>query len=98
VSPGRTAPPVDIWPPAAAADGAEQAGPVELVVRGYGPGGAALAGHLAGRVPAWQAAGRPGATDLRLSVWPRGARVRPAAGQVVLDRPNARIQLGWPPA
>lgn len=66
-----------------------------LLVRGFGPGGAALADRLAARAGTWQAIGRPGTSDLQLSVWPAGSPVPELAGQVIMDRPHARIQAGW---
>jgi protein-L-isoaspartate(D-aspartate) O-methyltransferase len=70
----------------------------EIVVRGYGPGGPALAAQLAGLVPAWIAAGRPGAESLRLTAWPPGPPPPAAAGQLVLCRPHIQLAVSWPPA
>jgi hypothetical protein len=65
-------------------------------VRGYGPGGAMLAGDLADRARAWSDRGRPGARDLQVSVYPAGG-IRPEGTNVlVLDRPHASIAVGWP--
>jgi hypothetical protein len=49
-------------------------------------------------VTEWAAQGRPGTRDLSLAVWPRSAGTGPAGhdGLVLLDRPNAVIELGWP--
>jgi protein-L-isoaspartate(D-aspartate) O-methyltransferase len=80
--------------PADAADGGGPPG--EVVVRGYGPGGPALAAHLAGQVPAWDSLGRPGTADLSLTVCPAGADLPVAAGQIVLNRPHVRLAAGWP--
>ncbi len=68
----------------------------KVVVRGYGPGGPALAAHLADQAAVWTDLGRPGTMDLCLSVRPPGSAIRPAPGQSVFDRPNARIEVGWP--
>jgi protein-L-isoaspartate(D-aspartate) O-methyltransferase len=68
-----------------------------VVVRGYGPTGPALAGHLAEQAYVWDELGRPGSMDLRLSVSQPGTAILPWPGQVVLHRPNARIEVGWPP-
>jgi protein-L-isoaspartate(D-aspartate) O-methyltransferase len=74
----------------------------EVVVRGFGPGGAVLAERLAGRVAAWQASGRPLASALAVSAYPRegpgrDAPVVPAGpGQAILDRPHTRLVLAWP--
>jgi protein-L-isoaspartate(D-aspartate) O-methyltransferase len=74
----------------------------EVVVRGFGPGGAVLAERLAGRVAAWQASGRPLASALSVSAYPhegpgQDAPVVPASpGQAILDRPHTRLVLAWP--
>jgi protein-L-isoaspartate(D-aspartate) O-methyltransferase len=77
------------------------------VVRGFGPGGAELARHLARQVLAWQEQGRPGAADLCLDAYLREAEpgaggpavpavpAGPATGQVVLERRYVRLVLGW---
>jgi protein-L-isoaspartate(D-aspartate) O-methyltransferase len=85
-------------PAAAEAAGgpAAEAYPGEVVLRGYGPGGPALATHLARQVPAWAQLGRPGAADLCLSVFPADGRVTVPAGQILLTRPHVRIAAGWP--
>jgi protein-L-isoaspartate(D-aspartate) O-methyltransferase len=67
-----------------------------VIVRGYGPTGPSLAAHLAEQAYVWDELGRPGTADLRLSVSQPGTPIRPWAGQIVLDRPNARIEVGWP--
>ena len=86
------------------AAGFGSAGGHDVVVRGYGRGGAELAARLAGQVPAWVDLGRPGTRDICLYVLPSGLRKedvevsdRPA-NLVVIDRPSARIELGWPSA
>jgi protein-L-isoaspartate(D-aspartate) O-methyltransferase len=68
----------------------------EIVVRGYGPGGPALAADLAGRAPEWTGRGQPGAGDLRLAAWPAGIPLRAADGQAVLRRPHVTLVAGWP--
>jgi protein-L-isoaspartate(D-aspartate) O-methyltransferase len=65
------------------------------VVRGYGPGGPALAARLAGLAASWDELGRPGTMDLQLSVRAAGSGPPEAAGRAVLDRPNACIEVGW---
>ena len=72
--------------------------PGEIVVRGYGPGGAGLAGYLAGRAQIWQGLGRPGTSGLRLSAYPAGTPAKQAEGAIVIDRRHVRLALGWPPA
>lgn len=68
----------------------------EIVLRGYGRGGRALAAHLAARVLAWDSLGRPGTADLCLTACPPGSRLPVAAGQIVLSRPHIRLAAGWP--
>jgi protein-L-isoaspartate(D-aspartate) O-methyltransferase len=67
-------------------------------VRGYGPGGAALAEHLAARALWWDELGRPGAGDIRLAVSPAGLPARASAGMLLLSRPSVTIAAGWPSA
>jgi protein-L-isoaspartate(D-aspartate) O-methyltransferase len=75
----------------------------EVAVRGFGPAGAALAERLAGRVAAWRASGRPPASALAVSAYPRESPdqdvpVLPAGpGQAILERPHTRLVLAWPP-
>jgi protein-L-isoaspartate(D-aspartate) O-methyltransferase len=68
----------------------------QVTVRGYGPGGEALAARLAGRAQAWALAGRPGAAEVQLRVRPGGEPRPPSAGMLTLDRPSAVIEVGWP--
>jgi protein-L-isoaspartate(D-aspartate) O-methyltransferase len=70
----------------------------EIVVRGYGPGGAALAADLAGLAPVWAQRGRPGAAGLALTAWPAGDPPPAATGELVLYRPHVRLAAGWPAA
>jgi protein-L-isoaspartate(D-aspartate) O-methyltransferase len=65
-------------------------------VLGYGPGGAALAGHLAGRSAVWERLGRPGAASLELAVYPAGARPGAIDGGAVIRRPTSVLVAGWP--
>jgi protein-L-isoaspartate(D-aspartate) O-methyltransferase len=71
-------------------------GEFEVAVRGFGHGGSELAGHLAGRVLAWDEHGRPGASGLRLNVYPLGTPAGALPGQVILDRRHSRLALSWP--
>jgi protein-L-isoaspartate(D-aspartate) O-methyltransferase len=71
-------------------------GEFEVAVRGFGHGGSELAGHLAGRVLAWDEKGRPGASGLRLNVYPLGTPEEALPGQVILDRRHSRLALSWP--
>jgi protein-L-isoaspartate(D-aspartate) O-methyltransferase len=84
-------------PPAAPLSPPEQrVYPGEIVVRGYGPGGSALAAHLAAQVAVWAARGRPGAAELCMTVWKANADVAPPARQIVLNRPHIHLAAGWP--
>ncbi len=69
---------------------------VELGIRGYGPGGEALAEHLAARALWWHEIDRPGAADLQLNVYPAGAGAEARAGMRMLNRPSATVAVGWP--
>jgi protein-L-isoaspartate(D-aspartate) O-methyltransferase len=69
--------------------------PHEIMLRGYGPGGPALAARLVRQSAAWDRLGRPGAADLRLTVWLASAAL-PAAGQIVLRRPHVQLAVAWP--
>jgi protein-L-isoaspartate(D-aspartate) O-methyltransferase len=71
-------------------------GEFEVAVRGFGPPGAGLARYLAGRVLAWDELGRPGASGLRLTVYPPGTPEEALPGQVILDRRHTRLALSWP--
>jgi protein-L-isoaspartate(D-aspartate) O-methyltransferase len=68
-----------------------------VAVRGYGPGGAAVAERLHGLLDQWLAAGRPSATGLRMRAYPPEApmsELPPAA--TVLRKPHSRLVLDWP--
>jgi hypothetical protein len=70
--------------------------PLAVAVHGYGPGGAALAAHLAERAVAWDELGRPGASSLELAVYPAGTRPQAAEGAAVIQRPSTVLVAGWP--
>jgi protein-L-isoaspartate(D-aspartate) O-methyltransferase len=91
--PGRPGPDSSREPPAGPASM-----PIEIVVRGYGPGGGSLAGYLAQRALAWQDLGRPGVNDLQLRAYPPGTPDEQARGKLVVDRRHVRLALDWPPA
>jgi protein-L-isoaspartate(D-aspartate) O-methyltransferase len=67
-----------------------------IVVRGFGPTGADLARHLAGRVAAWRERGRPRVSGLSVIAYPLATPVAARPGQVVLDRRHTRLVLSWP--
>jgi hypothetical protein len=72
--------------------------PLRVAIRGYGPGGAALAGHLAERAAVWAGLGRPGAGDMELAVYPDRTRPEAPEGSVIIHRPNTVLIAGWPTA
>ncbi|HUR02950.1 MAG TPA: methyltransferase, FxLD system [Nonomuraea sp.] len=63
----------------------------ELVARGYGPGGTALAAELAAHLQAWDAAGRPEACDLRIDAYPGPA----PEGAAVITKRHTRLVLSY---
>jgi protein-L-isoaspartate(D-aspartate) O-methyltransferase len=71
-------------------------GEFEVVARGFGTQGAALAASLAAQTAAWQDAGRPRASALSVTAYPPGADVPERPGQVILDRRHTRLALSWP--
>jgi protein-L-isoaspartate(D-aspartate) O-methyltransferase len=70
--------------------------PAEIAVHGYGPGGAALAAHLAARALVWDELGRPGAATLQLAAYPAGTRPEIPEGALLIRRPNTVLVAGWP--
>jgi protein-L-isoaspartate(D-aspartate) O-methyltransferase len=69
------------------------------VIRGFGPGGPALAGYLAELARHWADLGRPEAQQLQLTVRPVGrgrTSTAPRDGAVLLQRPSVAIEVGWP--
>jgi protein-L-isoaspartate(D-aspartate) O-methyltransferase len=72
-------------------------GPFGVVVQGYGPGGAALAAHLAGRTAVWAELGRPGTGRLEVAAYPPGSELLSLSGRgILLRRPHAWVSVGWP--
>jgi len=69
------------------------------VVRGFGPGGPALAGYLAELARQWAELGRPETQQLQLTVRPAGrgrTSTAPPDGALLLQRPSVAIEVGWP--
>mgnify|MGYP001309699519 CR=1 FL=1 len=69
--------------------------PRGVAFRGYGPGGAALATHLAERAVVWDELGRPGAGRLELAAWPPGTRPEAPEGTMIIRRPGTVLVAGW---
>ncbi|MBF8185130.1 methyltransferase, FxLD system [Nonomuraea sp. K274] len=72
-----------------------------MVVRGHGADGARLAAELAGHVRAWADAGRPKASDMRLTAHPRpaggaGPRPQAGAGDVIIEKRHTDLLLSFP--
>ncbi len=80
---------------AALLPGAAGLGSSQVRVRGYGPGGEELAAYLGARARVWAGRGRPGAADVELTVWTAADTPPAAPGPVVLERPSAKIAVGW---
>lgn len=77
------------------AGGWAPAGSSGILVRGYGPAGAALAASLARQATCWHEQGRPGTGELRLAVHPAEAQLKLMAGEIIVDRPHARLHVSW---
>jgi hypothetical protein len=65
--------------------GAGQAEPFELLVRSYGPG-RCVAERLAGHVKAWEAAGRPPVSDVRITMLPIDTPYQSGDNEVVVPK------------
>jgi protein-L-isoaspartate(D-aspartate) O-methyltransferase len=74
--------------------GAEQATAFECRVRGYGPDGDRLAERLAAAVRAWDSAGRPAGSALRIRAYPAGAGEHQRAAFTIV-MPHTRFLLDW---
>ena len=74
--------------------GAEQATAFECCVRGYGPDGDRLAERLAAAVRAWDSAGRPAGSTLRIRAYPAGAGEDQRAA-FTITMPHTRFLLDW---
>jgi protein-L-isoaspartate(D-aspartate) O-methyltransferase len=81
------------------ADGAAPAsGPGAVGVRGFGPGGPALAARLLAASERWAAAGRPEAMDWQFTVLPRAAADEPVAPEdlSVVPKRHCTLLAGLP--
>jgi protein-L-isoaspartate(D-aspartate) O-methyltransferase len=68
---------------------------VEVAIRGYGTGSAALADRLARQAIVWDGLGRPGAGSLELAAYPAGTRRRAREGRIMIRRPHTVLEAGW---
>jgi protein-L-isoaspartate(D-aspartate) O-methyltransferase len=66
-------------------------GPGAVAVREFGPGGAALADRLLDALDRWAAAGRPGASDWRLTVVPTGVDAPTLPRPYVVAKRHCRV-------
>jgi protein-L-isoaspartate(D-aspartate) O-methyltransferase len=66
----------------------------DVGVRGYGPAGDDLADQLAAAVRAWDSAGRPDSSALRVRAYPAGAGAGEAAA-FSIAMPHTRFLLDW---
>jgi protein-L-isoaspartate(D-aspartate) O-methyltransferase len=84
-----------VRPPGAfAADEAwTTAPPFDLRVRSHGDG--AVAARLVDVARAWDAAGRPTVSSLRVRAYPRDAARPPRPGEVVLEKRHTRLVCDW---
>ena len=64
---------------------ADQAQPFELVVRSYGPD-VGVAERLVGHISAWEAAGRPSISDIRITVLPMDTPYQPVDNEIVVPK------------
>jgi protein-L-isoaspartate(D-aspartate) O-methyltransferase len=75
--------------------GAPQDTSLLLDAVGYGPAGATLAAELAAMTQEWDAAGRPPASALRVTAWPRPATPVAGPGEKILERTWTRFAVGY---
>ena len=52
--------------------------------------------RLIGIARAWDAAGRPTVSSLRVRAYPREAVCPPRRGEAVLEKRHTRLVCGWP--
>jgi len=67
--------------------------PFALSARGFGPGGAALAGRLAGLVESWEHRGRPSGEGMRVVAVRPGAPLDDA--DAIVDKRHWRLGVSW---
>ena len=59
--------------------------PIDLIVRGFGPD-EGVADRLVGHILAWEAAGRPLMSDIRITVLPKDMPYEPADDEVMVPK------------
>lgn len=105
-APGTWFPPADLLPLGALVSDATEPGRIgvamllpadeaAMAIAGYGPGGADLAGRLAGLAEQWPDLGRPGAARLRLTVSRGEAEPDPPPAAVSAVRPSVVLSVSW---
>ncbi|MFI6290565.1 methyltransferase domain-containing protein [Nonomuraea sp. NPDC050790] len=67
----------------------------ELAALGFGPRGPELAAALAGHVAAWEAAGRPATTGVRVEAQDLPCAASPPAGALVIDKRDTRLVVSF---
>jgi hypothetical protein len=67
----------------------------QLDALGYGPAGPLLAVELSARTQEWAAAGKPDASALRVTAWPRPATPVTGARDLILERTSTRFAVGY---
>jgi protein-L-isoaspartate(D-aspartate) O-methyltransferase len=67
----------------------------EACVRGYGPDSDDLAARLAASIRAWDSAGRPASSALRVRAWPASNDGDGERAAFIIERPHTRFLLDW---
>jgi len=81
-----------------ASDEAREQNDFALDVLGYGPAGDRLGGQLVELSLAWEAAGRPASSRLRVRVYGPDAPYDLAPGEVLVQKRCTRLVVDWPAA
>ena len=66
-----------------------------MAFNGCGAGSGALARYLAERAAVWNALGRPGAANLKLSAYRTGTAPQAPEGAMIIRRPNVALVARW---
>ena len=73
---------------------ADQTQPFELLVRSYGPD-RDVAERLMGHVSAWEAAGRPSISDIRITVLPMDTPYQPVDNEIMVPKRWNKLVVGF---